>query len=237
MEGRVHSFETLGALDGPGIRFVAFLQGCDLRCLYCHNPDTWDPQGGAAYTAAEVFARLKRYRPYFGASGGLTVSGGEPLLQVPFVTELFSMCRQNGIRTCLDTSGQPLGAWTEKLLSFTDLCLLDIKAPAEDGYRQICGMSLRTPLSFLDLLEKKAIATWIRQVIVPGFNDNAESIGALNKLLKPFSCVQKVELLPFDNLCLEKYDRMGIEFPLKETKPMEESKARDLLTLLDKRYA
>ena len=222
MKGRVHSFQTLGALDGPGLRFVVFLQGCNLRCLYCHNPDTWEMSGGTEHTSSDILHSIERCRPYFGKTGGVTVSGGEPLLQAGFVRELFSLCRENGIHTCLDTSGQPMGPYTQELLEETDLCLLDIKATSDESYRALCGTDLQSPLSFLRLLEKRRIPTWIRQVIVPGMNDGIGDIEALKSILMPYSCIQKVELLPFQTLCLEKYRRMGIRFPLEHLRPMKE---------------
>ncbi len=232
MDARIHSFQTMGAVDGPGLRFVVFLQGCNLRCQYCHNPDTWAKDGGMVYSAKEVFLRILRCRPYFGKTGGVTVSGGEPLLQSPFVCELFALCRQSGIHTCLDTSGQPLQDDVDRLLSVTDLCLLDIKAVDDAHYLSLCGTDLQTPLLFLRLLDKNNIATWIRHVIVPGLNDTMENIRALNALLKPFACIQKVELLPFHALCVEKYRQMDIPFPLEHTPPMENAQIQRLASYL-----
>lgn len=232
MKGRVHSFQSLGALDGPGLRFVVFMQGCKLRCLYCHNPDTWSFEGGQEYAPQEIFARVLRYKPYFGTAGGVTVSGGEPLFQAEFVHELFSLCRQNGIHTCLDTSGQLLSEDVRSLLCLTDLCLLDIKATSDVQYLEICGMDLKTPLDFLRELDHLQIPTWIRQVIVPGINDAEDNIATLNALLKPFSCVEKVELLAFHTLCVEKYRLLGIPFPLMNIPPMGEAALTKLTTLL-----
>ncbi len=228
MKGFIHSFQTLGAVDGPGLRFVVFLQGCNLRCLYCHNPDTWAMGEGMEYAASDVFSRAQRYQPYFGNSGGITVSGGEPLLQAEFVYELLSLCKEIGIHTCLDTSGQPVGTAIEKLLDVTDLCLLDIKATSDEAYQALCGTDLQTPLCFLQLLDQKGIATWIRQVVVPGRNDSVKDIEALNALLKPYSCIQKVELLPFQTLCVEKYRSLNIPFPLTGTPDMDEKKLQKL---------
>jgi pyruvate formate lyase activating enzyme len=224
MTGRIHSFASLGAVDGPGLRFVVFLQGCSLRCRYCHNPDTWPLEGGTDYTAGEVLSRILRVKPYFGESGGVTVSGGEPLLQAKFATELFALCHENGIRTCLDTSGLLLDGDVISLLSFTDLCLLDIKANTEEAYRSLCGMGLQPPLAFLKELERQKIPTWIRRVVVPNLNDDPRDIDALNALLAPFSCIRKVELLAFHTMCIEKYRKLGIPFPLEGTPPMDELK-------------
>ena len=213
MAGRVHSFQSLGALDGPGLRCVVFLQGCPLRCGYCHNPDTWDPDGGQLTEAADVVKKLKRYKSYFGADGGVTVSGGEALLQADFVAELFALCHEEGIRTCLDTSGCLHSEHEDKLLAHTDLCLLDIKFTTAEDYRQYTGAELKDVLGFLDRLKSRSIPTWIRQVIVPGLNDTADNIDRLNELIAPYSNVVKVELLPFHKLCLEKYQTLGIPFP------------------------
>ena len=212
MTGRVHSFQSLGTLDGPGLRYVVFLQGCPLHCGYCHNPDTWDVTGGEELSAGEVFARVQRYKSYFAKEGGLTVSGGEPLLQAPFVTELFTLCRQDGISTCLDTSGCVSNGATEKLLEVTDLCLLDIKMTNEEDYIRHTGAHLSQALHFLEKLNRRGLPTWIRQVIVPGINDTPASIEALNNLIAPFSCVQRVELLAFHKLCLSKYEELGRPF-------------------------
>lgn len=215
--GRVHSFQSMGTLDGPGVRSVVFLQGCLLRCCYCHNPDTWERAGGVRTGAGALFQRVRRYKGYFGARGGVTVSGGEPLLQAAFVRRLFSLCRGDGIHTALDTSGCILDEEARALLDVCDLVLLDLKFTTEEAYRAHTGGSLAKTLGFLDELEKQKIPVWIRQVIVPGFNDDEESIGRLNSLIAPYSCVERVELLPFRRLCLEKYQEMGIPFPMGET--------------------
>ncbi len=222
MNGNIHSFQSLGAVDGPGLRYMVFMQGCNLRCLYCHNPDTWDFHGGAAYTPGQVYEQLKRYKPYFKNGGGVTVSGGEPLCQAEFVYELFGLCKQDGIHTCLDTGGQPASEAALRLLSVTDLCLLDIKATNESAYRKLCGIGLDIPLKFLGALDERGIPTWIRHVVVPGLNDTKENIESLNTLLLPYSCIEKVELLAFHTMCLEKYKALGIPFPLADTPPMDE---------------
>jgi len=213
MAGRVHSFQSLGALDGPGLRCVVFLQGCPLRCGYCHNPDTWDTKGGQLTEASAIVKKLKRYKSYFGADGGVTVSGGEALLQADFVAELFAQCHQEGIHTCLDTSGCLHADAEEQLLEHTDLCLLDIKFTNHEDYRRHTGADLDDVMAFLGRLKARNIPTWIRQVIVPGLNDTVDNIDRLNELIAPYSNVVKVELLPFHKLCLEKYQTMGIPFP------------------------
>ena len=181
--GRVHSIQSMGTLDGPGVRFVVFLQGCPLRCGCCHNPDTWKYDGGKEYSADELIARALRYREYFGEDGGITVSGGEPLLQADFVKELFALAHQNGINTCLDTSGCILNDKARDLLSVTDRVLLDIKYTTDALYREHVGCPIDTPLAFLDYLEEKGIPTTLRQVIIPTKNDCESNILALKEIL------------------------------------------------------
>lgn len=215
MIGRIHSFQSLGTLDGPGIRFVAFLQGCNLRCGCCHNPDTWDISGGTEYTAEEVVKRAVRFKEYFGETGGITLSGGEPLLQSDFVREVFTLAHENGINTCLDTSGSILNDSVRELLSVTDRVLLDIKYTDEEGYHTYVGCDYARVLRFLTYLNEHSIPTTLRQVIIPTLNDNAESIKKLSLLKETHPCVDKLELLPFKKICQTKYDSMGIKFPFE----------------------
>lgn len=212
IKGRVHSVQTLGTVDGPGVRFVLFLQGCPLRCACCHNPDTWDLEGGTLYTAKEILDKVLRYKEYFGKTGGITISGGEPLLQSEFAFELFSLCKENGIHTCLDTSGCLINERVIKLLEVTDLCMLDIKYTNEKQYKEYVGGSLSDTINFLKLLEEKGIKTWIRQVIIPSINDTEENILKLKEITKDFSVIEKYELLPFRKICQTKYDAQGLEF-------------------------
>ena len=213
MIGKIHSIQTLGTLDGPGVRFVLFLQGCNLRCGCCHNPDTWDGRGGTEADAAELLKKVTRYRTYFGKEGGLTVSGGEPLLQAEFVRELFSLCHAEGINTCLDTSGSILTDGIKALLAQTDRVLLDIKYTSEALYRENVGCSMKSTLDFLDYLNDKSIPVTVRQVIIPTVNDDRENMLKLKEIVKSHPCVDKVELLPFRKICQTKYDNMKIEFP------------------------
>lgn len=213
MTGKIHSIQSLGTVDGPGVRTVVFTQGCPLRCGYCHNPDTWDPNAGEVADTEEIFAKIKRFRPYFGPEGGVTVSGGEALLQPDFVRELFTLCKNEGIHTALDTSGCLWNDKVEQLLAVTDLVLLDIKMTTDDEYREYIGCSLEKPLFFLQKLEEKGIPAWIRHVVVPGLTDTPENIQRLQELLKGFSCIQKVEFLPFHKICVTKYEKLGIPFP------------------------
>ncbi len=213
MTGKIHSIQSLGTVDGPGVRTVVFMQGCPLRCGYCHNPDTWDPNAGETVDTAEVFAKIKRFRPYFGPEGGVTVSGGEALLQPDFVRELFALCKNESIHTALDTSGCLWNEQVESLLDVTDLALLDIKMTTDADYREYVGCSLEKPMFFLSKLEEKGIPAWIRHVVVPGLTDAPENIRRLRDLLKGFSCIRKVEFLPFHKICVPKYEKMGIPFP------------------------
>ena len=212
--GRIHSFQSLGTVDGPGVRFVVFMQGCPLRCACCHNPDTWDMEGGTEYTTDEVFSKILRYSEYFGKDGGVTVSGGEPLLQSEFVTALFKLCREAGIDTCLDTAGVHLGEKEKALLSVTDRVLLDIKYVTDEMYKKYVGCSIEKPLEFLAYLNEQNIDTTIRQVNIPTLNDSENDILLLKDMVKKYSCVKKIELLPFRKICQTKYDSMKIPFPL-----------------------
>ncbi|MBQ5678283.1 MAG: pyruvate formate lyase-activating protein [Clostridia bacterium] len=211
--GQVHSIQSLGTVDGPGLRFVVFLQGCNLRCKCCHNPDTWDMNGEKQFTAEEIVEKAKKYKEYFGKKGGITLSGGEPILQADFACEVFRLCHENSINTCLDTSGSILNDNVKKLLSETDRVLLDIKYTNDADYLQNVGCSLEKPMEFLEYLNEQKIPTTIRQVIIPTINDNEENIEKLNEIVKQYPCVDKVELLPFKKICQTKYDSMKIEFP------------------------
>ena len=213
MTGYIHSFQSLGATDGPGIRFVAFTQGCNLRCGCCHNPDTWKINEGKEYTAEDVANRTARYKEYFGSEGGITVSGGEPLLQADFVKEIFELCHKAGINTCLDTSGSILNDSVKTLLEVTDRVLLDIKYTTDELYKEHAGCEMKPVLEFLDYLNEKEIPVTLRQVIIPTLNDNEENILKLKKIASKHSCVDKTELLPFRKICQVKYDNMGLKFP------------------------
>lgn len=219
MTGRIHSVQTLGTVDGPGVRFVLFMQGCPLRCHCCHNPDTWDVTGGKDVSVDDIFAQITRYRAYFGAAGGLTVSGGEPLLQAAFVRELFTRCRAAGIHTALDTSGCVWNEDVARLLDVTDLCLLDHKMPNDETYRRYVGCSISPVLRFLDELQARRIPTWLRRVIIPGITDSVEDTKALFALRAHYACIEKIELLPFRKLCTTKYEEMGIPFPFGDVPP------------------
>ena len=236
-KGYLHSLQSMGAVDGPGIRFCIFLQGCPLRCMYCHNPDTWLVEDsstgkhfGTEYVAEELVEKILRYKPYFANGGGVTVSGGEPLVQAEFVTELFALLHENGVHTCLDTSGnfpedsadiepKPVSKGTaifDKLLSVTDLVICDIKFTTEKDYRENTGGSLKKVLYFLDLVTKHAVPLWIRHVVVPGYTDSEEEVRSMVDIAKSYPTLEKIELLPFHKLCIPKYEALGIPFRCRD---------------------
>ncbi|MBO7344956.1 MAG: pyruvate formate lyase-activating protein [Clostridia bacterium] len=211
--GKINSFQSLGTVDGPGVRYVVFMQGCNLRCACCHNPDTWAINGGNTYTAEQVVEKACRYKEYFGKAGGITLSGGEPLVQAPFVKKVFSLCKERGINTCLDTSGSIINDNVLELLEVTDRVLLDIKYTNDKDYINHVGCELSIVLKFLRLLNDRKIPTTIRQVIIPTINDDKVNILRLKEIIKDYACIDKVELLPFKKLCQAKYDNLGMPFP------------------------
>ncbi len=222
----VHSFQSMGTLDGPGIRFVVFTQGCPLRCIYCQNPDTWQTNVGENLSVEEIFEKVKRYKDYFSNGGGLTVSGGEPMLQQEEVKQLFTLCKKAGIHTAIDTSGVFLD--TCDLFSVTDLCLLDIKMTNNADYEKYIGMSIEKTYAILNQLEEKNVDTWIRHVVIEGINDTEEDILELKKIINGKNFIKKIELLPYSNMCLEKYD--GMEFALRDYP----ATSKDTIKRLDK---
>jgi len=228
MQGRVHSFQSLGTVDGPGVRAVVFMQGCPLRCVCCHNPDTWDFSGGTLTDTQSVFDKIVRLRSYFGKDGGVTVSGGEPLMQADFVRELFEKCHTAGINCALDTSGCVYNERVDALIDECDLILLDYKYANDADYVQKCGCSKEKVDLFLQKLEEKGKRVWIRHVIIPTLNDNAESLRYILELQNRYSCVEKIELLPFRKLCTEKYKAMGISFPLSDVPEADEKMIEEL---------
>lgn len=212
MQGRVHSIQSLGTVDGPGVRFVVFMQGCNLRCGCCHNPDTWSVSGGTEYTPEEIVKRVIRYREYFKNKGGITISGGEPLLQPEFVHEVFRLCHAEGINTCLDTSGSLWNDQIQALLTETDRVLLDIKYVTDEQYRTYVGCGIDGPLQFLNYLNEQKIPVTLRQVIIPTLNNTEENIARLKEIAGSHACVDKIELLPFHKICQTKYDSLQIPF-------------------------
>ncbi len=220
MIGRIHSFESFGTVDGPGIRYVVFLQGCPLRCQYCHNPDTWGA-GGKEYTAEQVVAQALRYKNYFGEKGGVTVTGGEPLLQIDFVTELFTLLKAQGVHTCVDTSGFTFRKKDatcvdkhKKLLEVTDLFLLDIKHIDDERCKALTGQSNRNTLDFAEFLSDNGKKTWMRQVLVPNLTDSEEDLRKTRAFIDGLKTVERVEVLPYHTMGAVKYEKLGIAYPL-----------------------
>ena len=226
--GYVSSIQSMGTLDGPGVRFVAFLQGCNLNCGCCHNPETKPISGGTEYSAEEIATKCEKYKSYFGAKGGITLSGGEPILQAAFAKDIFKECKARGINTCLDTSGSVINTEVLELLNVTDHVLLDIKYHTEELYNRYVGCSLSKPLEFLSVLNGKNISTTLRQVIIPTLNDNRESMHFLKELKEKYPCVEKIELLPFKKICQTKYDNLGIEFPFKDFETPTNQRIKEL---------
>lgn len=217
MKGQISNFQSMGAVDGPGLRCVVFMQGCPLRCAYCHNPETWAPQGGQEVSVSALVSKIERYRPYILKDGGVTVSGGEPLLQWQFVAELFQRLKEKGYHTALDTSGVGDLNGAEQVLRYTDLVISDLKFTEEADFRSYCHGNLQQVYDFLALTTKMKIPLWLRQVIVPGINDTEENVLALKKAASCYPNLEKIELLPFHKLCESKYEELGIPFKLIET--------------------
>lgn len=232
--GKIHSFETFGTVDGPGIRFVIFMQGCPLRCKYCHNRDTWNPAGGTEYDLNTIINKIVRSKPYFeNSNGGVTVSGGEPLLQTKFVTELFKELKKLNINTAIDTSGSfKINDNIKELLNYTDLVLLDIKHINNEKCIDLTGMSNENTINFAKYLNENNIPMWIRQVLVPGITDSEEDLFELKNFIDSLSNVQNIELLPYHDMGKFKWEESGEEYPLKDTPvPTQEqiNKAKEIL--------
>ncbi len=231
MIGNVAGFETMGLVDGPGVRFVVFLQGCPLRCLYCHNPEMWNnDEQKIQISPEELVKKIKRYKPYFKDIGGVTISGGEPLTQAEFVFEVFKLCKENGIHTCLDTSG--FGKDYDKLLSYCDLVILDVKELDAEKYKKLTGKKIDQFFKFVETCQKKNKKLWLRQVIVPGLNDTVENVKKLNEFVKSLSNVEKVELLPYHTMGVEKYKKLGIKYRLDGVQDMDKKECEKLLKYL-----
>ena len=229
--GKLHSIETFGALDGPGIRTVFFLQGCPARCMYCHNPDTWKEDEGEQITVGEVVSRARRGRPYYGENGGVTFSGGEPLLQADFLIEAMDALRRDGITSAIDTSGTYFDDKSETVIAHCDMVLLDIKHIDPAKFEELTGREQGTLRLLIDAINRKEKPVWIRQVIVPGFNDDEDYIHRLNEFLLRIKHIKKIELLGYHNMAEPKYDKLGIKYRLKGVKPMD-SKSLEKLSKL-----
>ncbi|WP_322787009.1 pyruvate formate-lyase-activating protein [Pseudobacteroides cellulosolvens] len=223
MTGNIHSVETCGTLDGPGLRYVIFLQGCQLRCKYCHNPDTWDFNGGKQFTPEEVIEDILKYKSFI-KSGGVTFSGGEPLLQAEFVKEVLKQCRKYGIHTAIDTSGSVPLSLCAGALDEVDLVLLDIKHIDTDMCKTLTGMGNENTIKMLDYLEKKKKDVWIRHVIVPGFSEEYVVLEKMADFLSRYTVIRKIELLPFHKMGEYKWKSLGFDYELLNTKePTKES--------------
>ncbi len=231
MKGYIHSIETFGTVDGPGIRYVLFMQGCPLRCLYCHNPDTWIFNKNNEITVEEVLNDYEKYRPFL-KGGGITVSGGEALLQLDFLIELFEKGREKNIHMCLDTSGIPFKSDVEyinkidRLLKNVDLILLDIKHIDDDEHKKLTGRSNGEVLDFARYLSDKNIPTWIRHVIVPSITYNTDYLFRLGSFLGELNNIKAIDVLPYHDLGKIKYKNLGIDYSLEDTKPMTEKHAQ-----------
>ena len=229
MQGRIHSIESFGTVDGPGVRFVVFLQGCPMRCLYCHNPDTHDPTGAQMLlTAEEVMEKMLRNLPFY-KSGGITVSGGEPLMQIEFLIELFTLAKQNGIHTCLDTSGICFSESNlekiDALIALTDLVMLDIKHPDEQGHRLLTGHSGAAPRAFAEHLSEIGVPMRVRYVLLPGYTDGEERLRRLGEYLSRFGNIESLEILPYHTMGRVKYEALGIPYALDGVPDGSESEA------------
>lgn len=216
MEGRIHSFESLGAVDGPGVRFVVFMQGCSLKCKYCQNRDTWDLHGGTTYSVEELIEKILRYKNYIMPNGGVTISGGEPLLQTKFLIELFTELKKYNIHTCIDTSGSfDLTSDIKKLIDLTDLFLLDIKCINDEKAKELTGVSNKKELAFAEYLSSIGKTMWIRQVLVPGITDDKQDLLALKDFISTLKTVEKVEILPYHDLGKFKWEKLGCKYELE----------------------
>lgn len=240
--GKVHSLETFGLVDGPGVRFVIFLQGCHMRCQYCHNPETWNTEGGQAYTARQMFEKACRYRSYWKDNGGITVSGGEPLLQPDFVTQLFALAKEKGIHTALDTSGnpftfeQPFLDKFNRLMEVTDLFMLDIKNMSEEKHRNLTGWSNRNILQMAEYLSKHDKEMWIRHVLVPGLTDGEKELAELREFVQALETVSRVEILPYHTLGEFKWEKLEMEYPLKGVRVPTEDEVKQAEEILGRMH-
>ena len=240
MQGYIHSTESFGAADGPGVRFLIFMQGCALRCRYCHNPDTWALHGGTAVTAQALLDTAERYRAYWGAAGGITVSGGEPLLQIDFLLELFRKAKQRGINTCIDTAGQPFtreGPFFSKfreLCTLTDLFLADIKHIDAREHKKLTGRGNENILDMLRFLSDTGNPVWIRHVLVPQLTDHDEFLRATRAFIDTLHNVQRVEVLPYHALGIFKWEALGGPYTLTDTLPPSQARIRNAEKILCK---
>ena len=239
IKGNIHSIETCGTVDGPGIRFVIFMQGCPLRCQYCHNPDTWQTDTNKLMTVDEIMQKYDGVKE-FVRSGGITVTGGEPLLQIDFVTELFKVAKNHGIHTALDTSGiifNPENTENiNKLLKYTDLVLLDIKHIDDEEHKKLTGASNKNILAFAQYLSEKQIPVWIRHVVVKDITLNEKYLKELGKFLATLNNIKALDILPYHNMAIPKYESLGINYPLKNTPPTTKEEANNARNIILQEY-
>lgn len=241
MKGRIHSIETCGTVDGPGLRYVIFMQGCLLRCQFCHNPDTWKMTDGKEVTVQELVNDIESYLPFFQASGGgVTVSGGEPLIQTKFITELFKELKKLGIHTAIDTSG---GCYSkspsfrkslDELLSMTDLVLMDLKQIDPEKHKKLTGLKNNHILDFARYLNDKQIPIWVRHVLVPGITDFDEDLYKLSDFIQTLSNVDRVEVLPYHKLGVYKWEELGYDYPLEGVEPPTEERVKNAVNILNR---
>lgn len=236
--GYVHSLETFGLVDGPGVRFVVFLQGCNLRCKFCHNPETWSSEGGEEWTAKELYKHVRKYKSYWRNNGGITVSGGEPLLQTEFVTEFFGYAKKEGIHTAIDTAGQPFSNDEEYLKKFrllmevTDLVLLDLKDWKTERHKALTGYGNENIKELAEWLSDNGKKMWIRHVLVPTLTDDAESLREMHDFICKLKTVEKVEILPYHTLGLMKWEKLNMKYQLDGIRPPTKEQIKEAEDIL-----
>lgn len=242
MQGYIHSFESFGTVDGPGVRYVVFFQGCPMRCRYCHNPDTWKMEDGTLTDTDEIIANVVRNLDFY-RSGGLTATGGEPMFQLAFLTELFEKAHQKGIHTCLDTSGivyRPDDEAQQKeilrLLKVTDLVMLDIKHMDEESHRKLTGHSNQSVFAFAELLKEQKKPLWIRHVVVPGITYQEEELTQLGRYLKTLPNFEHLEVLPYHSMAVSKYENLGIDYPLQGVPQLTKEEAKEAERIIMQAY-
>lgn len=227
-KGKIHSLESFGTVDGPGVRYVVFVQGCPMRCLYCHNPDTWEMRDGTLTDPEEIIENFERNRPFY-KDGGITVTGGEPLMQIDFLIDLFTLAKKKNIHTDIDTSGiafkpdnKPLIEKLDRLMELTDLVMLDIKHIDPEKHRELTGQPNDGILAFASYLNEKGVDMWIRHVIVPGLTDDDEYLYKLGYFIGQFHNLKALDALPYHTMGKSKYEKLGIEYKLADTPPMDQ---------------
>lgn len=239
MKGYIHQLESFGSVDGPGVRFIIFFSGCPFRCLYCHNPDTWELNKGKEYTAEELINEAQSCKEYWGKNGGITASGGEPLMQLDFLLELFTLAKSRGITTCIDTAGGPYqsdGEWHEKfkqLMDVTDTVLLDIKHIDEDEHKKLTGHSGKNVIEMFRYLDAIKKDVWIRHVLVPGITDNDDYLLKTRDFIRTLHNIKRVEILPYHGLGIIKYDDLHIPYPLRDTPSPEKERVENARKILE----